>query len=172
MTGITNTYKDIGNLLRVQLPSYLPYPFGGSALDVNIPIFQNLPKISWDIDGTLTIAYGVDPGFPRDYTPPDPTFGPQPSDEPEPTPVPKHWYDDRTWRSKTQNEIDREAKLREKKTAFSKYKAKCGAMWDGLKPHVVNFLGNMSFSSGAFAMITGQFHEHKGDGDEPFYYNC
>lgn len=177
MSGITDTLKGMGNLFSIQLPSDVIKPFGGSMFELNIPILENLPKISYDIDGTLTVAYGVDPGIVRDQNPPDPTpppFGPQPS------PVPKHWYDDRSWRSKDQRELDDKVDAVQKETAFAKHKAQVRALWDGIKEKRVNLLGNMKISMGAFGMITGQFgdfDEHKTDQasaneDESIYYNC
>ena len=171
MTGITDTFGGLGNLFQITLPSNLRYPLGWSKLSLNIPILEYLPKISYDIDGTLTVAYGIDPGITRDKNPP---FGPQPS------PAPQHWYDDRSWRSMGQRERDAEYKDAEGKATYAQYKAAVGSIWDGLLEKDVDFLGSAKFSMGAFAMITGQFgayNEHKAgntaaNGDTPIYYNC
>lgn len=167
MTEITETFGDVGNLFRVQLPSDLMYPFGGSALELNLPFIKYLPKISYDIDGTLTIAYGLDLAELKQ----DPD--PQPSGAPAPTPAPKRWYEDHTWKSKTKKEIDDKAELDEKASSWAKYKAKCGAMWDGCQQRDMNFLGSATLSTGAFAMITGQFAGYnEPDESKGFYYNC
>lgn len=171
LTGISDNFKGLGNLFQITLPSDLRKPLGGSSLSLNIPILEYLPKISYDIDGTLTVAYGIDPGITRDKNPP---FGPQPS------PAPQHWYDDRSWRSMGQRERDAEYKDAEGKATYAQYKAAVGSIWDGLLEKDVDFLGSAKFSMGAFAMITGQFgayNEHKAgntaaNGDTPIYYNC
>lgn len=137
LTGVTKTFGDLGNLFKVVLPSDLKYPFGGGSFELNLPIMQYLPKISYDIGGTLTVAYGIDPGEIHDHsgdTTPEPGTA-----TPAPTSAAGHWYDDHTWKSKPQQEIDREAKRREGETNFSKYKAKCGATWDGIKTKSVSF---------------------------------
>lgn len=171
MSEITSAFGDIGGLVRLQAPSNWPYPLGGSALEFKVPFLEHLPKISFDIDGTLTIAYGCDVKVLHDYI----VDRPQPSDAPSPTPEPKHWKDNFNWKTRTQKQIDDAAEINERASAFDKYLAKCHAMWDGCKPHHFHLLGNASFSIGAFAMITGQFmayNEHKQTEDEPFYYNC
>lgn len=179
LTGISDNFKGLGNLFQITLPSDLRKPLGGSSLSLNIPILEYLPKISYDIDGTLTVAYGIDPGITRDKNP-QPTFGPQPSGVPAPTPAPQHWYDDRSWRSTGQRERDAKYKDAEGKATYAQYKAAVGSIWDGLIEKNVDFLGSAKFSMGAFGMITGQFgayNEHKAgntaaNGDTPIYYNC
>ncbi len=175
LTGVSDNLKGLGNLFQIELPSNLRAPLGGSSLSLNIPILENLPKISYDIDGTLTIAYGIDPGITHEHITPQPDPG-----SPTPAPTPKHWYDDHSWKSKGQRERDAEYKDAEGRATYAQYKAAVGSIWDGLIEKKADFLGSAKFSMGAFGMVTGQFkayNEHKSkataaNGDTPFYYNC
>lgn len=173
MTMVTNTFKNVGNLFSFTLPKSWPSILGGSTIALNLPMVQNLPKVSYDIDGSITIAVGIDPGNMEDHNAPSPSPGT--------TPAPEHWYDDHTWKSQTKRDLDKQAKDREDSTSWAAYKARLGATWDGIKQNRVNFLGSATISMGVFGMVTGQFSEknkYSEDDDDPsdvdtsFSYNC
>lgn len=148
MGKVLNNLSGFGSgLMSYTLPASIGKPIGGSTLSLDLPFTQHLPIISLDMDGSLTVAYGIDLGL----------IAKTKTKEGEAS----NWRADHTWRTEDQKDIDKKVKEAQKKGAWAAYKASVGSAFEGMEKKSVQFLGTAMLDFGGFLMIQGRLKASK-----------